>query len=712
MKNQSREGKKPTTGRQDSSFRSQSTEHTSNRPHRTKSNSNRHPTTYSNAATSSLSSVNMHPQNEPRVCEYFVTTGTCKFGEKCKFDHPAPAQAGNGQQTLSEHRPQALLFKLKGCIKAFSRMQRFRDHASFENYLDLALKVLDSSDRQVQSEGLLVLSRNDFKDDDRNMAGYDVIRHIVEHVGNVTPAPLTTLELEKHLLPLMNIIVHDAFTKDCFQKNFRYVIKAVYGADGGRAVNFLTKVIGILEQQTQSSDLEFITTVTMQGCFLASRILFYLARYNSEALDHEGLVGAHARLLEVSMSVSTPISGKVKRILDQTTPHLISSTVRPAHQPLFPETSALSNHYERYEILVDLPGILSKSCPRHDNDSHEISKISILPTKAEVLCPREPYLPINDIRAPHFLEGPARLFDIHFRLLREDMIGPLRTAVTTILDRLRPNLPISKQLSPQNRLNGPNVASTRLYYKVTIDSFRFDQKCGLNFRLRFRQPDHLQQSKDQRTYYWSTTKSLAEGSLLALISNAPDFLCFLTVLKREPKLLDQDQHWCYIDVVPEGKSRDELREYLVNQARVRQPTPDSLALVEFPGILLASYSTILKTLQSCSKHPYLPFSNILCPRSTERLSYSASNQVINVQPPLYALDAAPHPFQYDLQPLKRTNASDTPLLLSVNVSIDDCEFLSRLERETTLDSGQCQSLVGALTREISLIQGPHLPVLL
>src|SRR5271170_7198497 len=70
---------------------------------------------------------------------------------------------------------------------------------------------------------------------------------------------------------------------------------------------------------------------------------------------------------------------------------------------------------------IDLPGQLSKSGARHDNDSHLIANIQILPTKDELLCKRVSYIPFNNPAAPHFLEGPARLCDIHFRLLREDL---------------------------------------------------------------------------------------------------------------------------------------------------------------------------------------------------------------------------------------------------------------------------------------------------
>ena len=109
------------------------------------------------------------------------------------------------------------------------------------------------------------------------------------------------------------------------------------------------------------------------------------------------------------------------------------------------------------------------------------------------------------------------------------------------------------------------MASTRLYFDVTVESAQFDKKCGLKFQLRLRQPRHTKDlSAEARKNYWEATRSLDKGSLLCLISNAPDFVCFLTVVEKEPKLLIKDPHWCWIDVVPEGKI-DNIRESLLQR---------------------------------------------------------------------------------------------------------------------------------------------------
>ena len=293
------------------------------------------------------------------------------------------------------------------------------------------------------------------------------------------------------------------------------------------------------------------------------------------------------------------------------------------------------------------------------------------------------------------------MLDINFRLLQEDMIGPLCNAVNVILQKLLPKVPISKQLSHQNYLCEPNIASTRLYFDVAVESAKFVKKYGLKFQLRLRQPPQTNGLPDEtRRNYWEATRSLDKGSLLCLVSNAPDFVCFLTVVEKQPKLLCKDPHWCWIDVTPEGKV-DNVRESLLQDIR-RNPIKDSLALVEFPGVLLVAYKAILESLQTRSQHPFLPFSNILCPLPDERQDYDPRrNRTIKVPPPLYASQG----FRFDLQLLKHSGASQEPLFLSSEASPDDHELSGKLEKESTLDSGQCKGLIAALTQEVGLIQG-------
>ena len=511
------------------------------------------------------------PQSQ-RVCEHFMAKGTCRFGDNCKFTHAKPVNK-DGVAIQIEERPEALLFKLKGIVKSFSRLQQFRTLSQFEEFLDIALKVLDSNEREVQAEAILVLSKNEQHDDD---SGYTLIRHVVEHVGTSVehsfllriPNPLQDLDYNRHLVPFMKIVVHDAFAQNCVEKSFRFVMKAIYGPDGERASKFLKRVVAILENKSQFCDSESMKTIVQEGCFLVCRILHYIVRYNTDAIGHGDLMDIHARLRDVAASVRTPLSARTDRYLAETAAYLIPVTIKPGTEQISSEHgSSLDVRYHQRQLLIDLPGELSNLYPRHDNDSALIAKISILPTKEEVLCVRDPYLPINDISAPHFLDGSSRLFDINFRLLREDMIGPLRNAVTTILQKLHPDAPISKQLSYQHHLREPNIASTRLYFDVTIESAEFDKKYGLKFQLRLRQPRHTKGLSEQnRKNYWEATRSLDKGSLLCLISNAPDFVCFLTVVEKDPKLLVKDPHWCWIDVIPEGKIAN-IRETLLQHIR-------------------------------------------------------------------------------------------------------------------------------------------------
>ncbi|CAG8662243.1 8370_t:CDS:2, partial [Diversispora eburnea] len=77
----------------------------------------------------------------------------------------------------------------------------------------------------------------------------------------------------------------------------------------------------------------------------------------------------------------------------------------------------------------DPPGELSVHGSRHSNDFAEISEISIIPTTDEILCRREPYLPVisGDDDLHHLPKGAARLLDRQFRLLREEMLNAFRT---------------------------------------------------------------------------------------------------------------------------------------------------------------------------------------------------------------------------------------------------------------------------------------------
>ncbi|KXZ51993.1 hypothetical protein GPECTOR_10g1015 [Gonium pectorale] len=80
---------------------------------------------------------------------------------------------------------------------------------------------------------------------------------------------------------------------------------------------------------------------------------------------------------------------------------------------------------------------------RHDNDHVDYRSIKIQPTSDEATCPRMPYLPRScegepeegeiQVSDPHAPPDPeAALLDRHFRLLREDLVQPLRQALAVL----------------------------------------------------------------------------------------------------------------------------------------------------------------------------------------------------------------------------------------------------------------------------------------
>ena len=61
----------------------------------------------------------------------------------------------------------------------------------------------------------------------------------------------------------------------------------------------------------------------------------------------------------------------------------------------------------------------------HDNDKADFRQISIIPTPKELDCSEQPYLPPPE--GSEFIDNKeAAMLDRHFRLMREDLLGPMR----------------------------------------------------------------------------------------------------------------------------------------------------------------------------------------------------------------------------------------------------------------------------------------------
>ncbi|CAG8682106.1 24657_t:CDS:10, partial [Gigaspora margarita] len=351
----------------------------------------------------------------------------------------------------------------------------------------------------------------------------------------------------------------------------------------------------------------------------------------------------------------------------------------------------------------DPPGELSKHGPRHDNDFSEISKISIIPTKAEVLCKRDPFLPTTNMDDTlHYLpKGANRLLDTQFRLLREDMMCPIRLGIVNFIEFLKSgeNNPKIKRLRERggrhkydNSVDGTNGSDLNVYANVQFFEIKVDKRRGFSCRMEFTQPPmrRYSENKQSRLQYWNKSRKLMNGSLVCLLwpsenessDSDPQFTLFFgTVAHRDENLLALKQHTAMIDI-----SFIDTSIYIIAMKEIMKKNSN----IHTQGCFMVESAGVVYTLPS-----NLPFEKYLAPQVIESSSFAF------VDPPTYA--RAPG-FVFDLSVI----LEDKNKQLSLNVvdTANHKTIIQNLKELSRLDDSQAHSLVYSLCREIALIEGP------
>ncbi|KAF8933427.1 hypothetical protein BGZ58_006355 [Dissophora ornata] len=365
----------------------------------------------------------------------------------------------------------------------------------------------------------------------------------------------------------------------------------------------------------------------------------------------------------------------------------------------------------------DPPGELSPKGPRHDNDAHEISEITLLPTQAEITCTRPPFLPSNGILdAPHFLPpGWRRQLDIHFRLYREDMMDSLRKGVMAFLVALERTTKdkegnLLKQKELKKHLDD-NV-SLNVYGGVVFLGMDCKKQSGGSIEISFTQPAQIAgMPHKRRTEFWERSRRrLMQGALVCIArrvekteveigATTPPFDMVLGVItKRDVEALAKNDSAAHIHI---SLTDPKLYLMMLNSATQTKDQPQWF-LVETMGGFFESYRPILKALQRCVPAA-LPFGKYLAPTKEEEEARSATGG--EADPPFYA--RAPG-FLFDLSVLHKG------LRMELNVldpnSMHRAEELLQLPSHDTnykpLDSTQAKALVETLCREVAIISGP------
>ncbi|KAJ3329168.1 hypothetical protein HDU76_008487 [Blyttiomyces sp. JEL0837] len=398
--------------------------------------------------------------------------------------------------------------------------------------------------------------------------------------------------------------------------------------------------------------------------------------------------------------------------------------------------SKRANEIEEYiqanvvDAPMDFPG------GRHSNDFEDFRKIKILPIADEVVCTEEPYLvrPMDlgggatttvagaSYDLDHELEKDgtleARFLDMHFRLLREDMIGPLREELR-LLTKASSNSGTSTGSNKKKNDHFDAKALRRLQKRtVQIVSWptielhnRFNDYINSYLEVAFADPkdcpppgqDDDSDSDDgkggstsrnnkpskkprskattKRRTYWDESRFLAHGSLVCILQNGIEPLFFATVTERE---LDKLQK--YPSRIGLAVDADNM-QFLLKSVHVLEGRP--LSMVEVTASMFA-YAPILKGLQ---ERDSVPFDDILLK------AYRGPRGGV------WAIDE----FDDATRPRHFRQIERVWRMLEGSKPDDDLQKLLMLHKAgkpVKLDPTQKEAIVTALSNRIGLIQGP------
>ncbi|CAB5368199.1 unnamed protein product [Rhizophagus irregularis] len=388
------------------------------------------------------------------------------------------------------------------------------------------------------------------------------------------------------------------------------------------------------------------------------------------------------------------------------------------------DESSLGTYREKSRLAdlkrsYDPPGELSHRGPRHNNDFSDISKISIIPTQEEILSDRAPFLPTNIPGAPHFLpEGITRLLDSQFRLLREDMLHPLRMGINSFLQFLadpnRNNKILRKYQEKGGKYRQDN-GDLYIYPRARFVRISVDKRRGFSCRIAFSAPTNSGKNVKERTLYWKKhSKKLMNGNLVCLLLPTEETisqkysLFFGVVVQRDDEQLAKFEDRVEIDISFMDAAIYPLAlKDISNQKNKNAVQNLSLRfMVECTGIYLESCYHVLKTLQS-TNDSMLPFEKYLTLASVddenqiESVKDTSAKSAFTVDIPDYA--RAPE-FWFNLKVLLRDKQKE--LLLNVANANEHENVVKELVNGSSLDDTQAKALVSSLSKEIALIEGP------
>ncbi|KAK0530110.1 hypothetical protein OC835_004123, partial [Tilletia horrida] len=389
---------------------------------------------------------------------------------------------------------------------------------------------------------------------------------------------------------------------------------------------------------------------------------------------------------------------KMLRALHATT----SSFNDPTAAPRISLTGRMAIGEGQLQLLIrtfEPPGHLRATGPRHGNDHARIQDINVHPTSQEIVSTESPFVPYNFIGAPHHLDAgsPEQLLDIHFRLLREELVEPLRSSITAVSHELLaleegPNQ-LSRLLSQGGgRFRaGSNCADLQIWGDgfLRFAEVTCNDRHGVVIKIAFKK------HQTARAWDFQLERLLNHGALVGVITptdNGESTSVALGLVRSWPDDIKRR--------IRAGELPAVLIEFFDTAAihlAFAERQPKTQLLVEVRGVLYESIAPFLENLKAITP-AQLPFADVLA------LPASAPATRPAIPPPCYAQNPA---FSYDLSGLLRPGSLVGDGRLQMTIEDGSTENARTVLKEHGIvDDTQADAVVDTLTREVSIIQGP------
>lgn len=643
-----------------------------------------------------------------KPCFHFLRNNSCKFGVRCKFSHDVKSSTQASQFASGKHSsaspgpfsnkhsrpPEGKLFKWKRLLRNGEDTAR-PSRVIVGQFFSLAVELMDGDVGGAQETIRLVVTE----------AGLSFIKDVIDRHIPVDNISVTGNRLwETEIKPLFQLVTHPRVVDSAvLEQEVAAIFNYLVGVGGVRMNKLFHYVISLFQAwpltATQSSLIEAVE--------LSLAVLAKMLDCNTTNIINEAF-STFADSLAGPLDKPAEPEEMLRRLQATKHLHYIRQRLEVGDQLASLEPRAQSTLMQETFILTrDLPGHLSLGGPRHNNDHADIVNIKTLPTYEEIMSPREEYLPINDCAQWH-IPGIRGRLDREFRLIREDTVGQLRDAVRDAFGHIRGTT------SGTGRQMNSNTLRTYTYGCAALLDIEFDANTGLDLNVRCDQPSSVRTlSPRQRKDWWEKSKRLQAGALVCIIDKTESVMfCIVsesTMRNKDDKkdrfgkkssdeaseppeggeifTLSDHESYLYVNLQLIDATQDDVTQALHWYKNLR--SSHHRYLVEFPGILLASFKHTLDALQQMCQKPNMPFVDLLAPTNVNATE-------VNLQPPLYARAAG---FTFDIKCLTHDKAE---FFVSPQQPLNP----KLIESRTTLDLTQSSALLNTLSRELSLIQGP------